>query len=236
MQRIIGGVLAFLLVPVALGAQTARPVDGADIDLGAFEEYRRLTANAGARIERALLLDKNDEAARRPLLEAAEREARRALQLLPAEADAWFLVAASVGMLSEHESARRQVQMAAEVWAAADSALARDPDHAGAHHIVGRLNYEAMRASGFVRLVATHLFGSTLMRRASWQAAERHMRRAAELEPDLPVHRLWLARLYVEQGDEQTARPLFQSVLSRAPASELERRWQQEARAELADL
>lgn len=198
-----------------------------------YAEFCRLARD---RIERAMLRDPADEAGRRPLAAEAERFARSAAELMPGDADGWFLLAAALGLRAEFEPFRRQVQTVAEVRQAALTALDRDSAHAGGHHVMGRLNYEAMRLPGVSRTIATRVLGSTLTRDASWESAERHLRRAAELEPDVLVHHLWLARTLAARGSRDAARREYQGVLSRPARSELDRRWQEMAGQELGAL
>lgn len=199
-------------------------------------QYRALSRVAHERLEEALLLPRSEDERGRALLIEAERYARSAVDLIPDSAHAYFLVAAALGLRSDHESARQRVRMAGEVHAAAQSALEREPEHAGAHHVMGRLHLEAMRVSGMARLIATHLFGSTMMRRASWEQAESHLRKAAELQPGQMVHRLWLARLHIARDEEDDARRELEAVLSAESGSELDRLWQREAAEELEEL
>ena len=202
----------------------------------AARQFEALTRTARARLERALLIDSGDEDRRKPLLMEAERYARAAAELMPASAEGWFLVAASVGLRAEYESTRTQIRMGGEVWTMATTALDRDPSHAGAHHVMGRLNLEAMSLSGVARMIATHFYGSEVLRRASWDQAEHHLRRAAVLEPEQAYHKLWLARLYIERDDDDDARPLLQKIVEAAPRTPLDRVWQQEAAEELAGI
>ena len=118
----------------------------------------------------------------------------------------------------------------------ATTALDRDPDHAGAHHVMGRLNLEAMSLSGVARMIATHFYGSDMLRRTSWEQAERHLRRAVALEPKHQYHRLWLARLYIERGEEDDARRLLEQVIAANARTPLDRKWQEEAAEELQSL
>ena len=186
-------------------------------------QFEQLAALAEARLQSALLIEEDDEDARKPLLMEAERYARAAAQVAPDEAQGWFLVAASIGLQAQYESTRKQVRMAGEMLSMATTALDRDPNHAGAHHVIGRLNLEAMSLSGMARIIATHLYGSALLRSASWAEAESHLRRAAELEPDALYHRLWLARLHEERGEEDDARRVLEELLTHDPADELDR-------------
>ena len=65
---------------------------------------------------------------------------------------------------------------------------------------------------------------------------EKHLRRAAELEPEALYHRLWLARLYIERDREEEARPLLEQLLVSPADSPLDRLWKVEAAAELEGL
>lgn len=204
---------------------------GPDARLARYEE---LCHSAARSLARGLLAD--DEEQKRALYLEAERHARAAAELMPERADGHFLVAAALGVRSELESVRLRIRMAGEVHEHARTALEHDPDHAGAHHVMGRLNLEAKRAPALARMLASHLFGSSLIRTASWEAAEAHLRRAAQLEPAALMHRLWLARLYIERGRREAARRELQTILSMEARSELDRQWQEEAGQELVRL
>lgn len=224
-------------------AQTATPASRGIPDDSTAEraerrllQYRELSRAAYERLERSVLLGDADERTERALLIEAERHARGAVELMPDSAHGYFLVAAALGLRAKHESVRQRVRLATEIHALADAALERDPDHAGAHHLMGRLHLEAARASGMTRLIATHLFGSTVMRRASWQDAESHLRRAAALEPGHLVHRLWLARLFAARNEEDDARAELEAVIAAEARSDLDRAWQREAADALEDL
>ena len=217
-------------------AARAIPTDtGADSLERRLLQYRELNRAVRHRLERAALLSP-DDGGRRPILIEAERYARAAVDLVPDSAHGYFLVAASMGLRAEHESVRQRVRMATEMQALAEAALERDPNHPGAHHVMGRLHLEAVRVSGMTRLIATHLFGSTVMQRASWQEAERHLQLAVELEPSMLVYRLWLARMYVARDDEDAARAHLRRLLAAEPRSELDRLWQREAAEEMGEL
>ena len=211
------------------GLRTNPDTASIDVELRRLQHYRELTRVARDRIERALLQSEDDPERSRILLIDAERHARAAVELVPDSAQGFFLVGAALGLRAEHEAVRRRLRMAGEVHAAALRALEIDPDHAGAHHVVGRVHLEVMRLSGMTRLIATHLFGASMIRQASWQQAELHLRRAAELEPDMLGHRLWLGRLHLERGNEAAARRELQGVVDAAPRSDLDRLWQRQA-------
>ena len=229
--------LALLLLPGGAAAQGA--AGGAESSLGGgaparqFDELTRLAAD---RLHSALLVEEDNEDARVALVVEAERYARGATELRPSEAEGWFLVAASLGLRAQYESTREKVRMAGEMWSHASTALERDPDHAGAHHVLGRLNLEAMTLSGMARMIATHFYGSTLLRRASWEQAETHLRRAVAIDPDALYHRLWLARFYIERDEEDEAEALLRQIVESSADTPLDRIWKKEAAEDLRRL
>jgi tetratricopeptide (TPR) repeat protein len=233
----IGGSITVACGLVVLAASHAAGQGAAGVDHTAASpaQFDALVGLAKERLERALLIDEEDEDARRPLLAEAERYSRAAAELRPDEAEGWFLVAASIGLRSQYESMRQQVRLGAEIWELAATALERDPNHPGAHHVMGRLNLEAMELSGFGRMIATHLFGSQTLRRASWEQAESHLEKAAELEPAL-YHHLWLGRLYRARDREDEARAQYRLMLDMPASSRLDEIWIEEARKDLARL
>ncbi len=211
-----------LLAADSVAGQGAAGVDHTAVSPAQFDA---LVGLARQRLERALLIPSEDnEDLRRPLIEEAESFARTAAELRPAEPEGWFLVAASMGLRAEYESTRQRVRLGGDIWQMAATALELDPDHVGAHHVLGRLNLEAMSLSGFARVVAAHLYGSQVLRRA------------VELDPDALYHRLWLARMYRERGDDDTAREMLQDLQSRPAPTELDRTWQQQAAEDLEEL
>ena len=227
--------LVLLLLPAGAVAQgTTRgtePLGGAPA-----RQFDELTRLASERLHRALLIDVEQQAPRVALVVEAERYARGATELEPGSAEGWFLIAAAMGLRAHYEPTREKIRMAGEMWSHASTALERDPDHAGAHHVLGRLNLEAMTLSGMARMIATHFYGSTLLRRASWQQAELHLRRAVALEPDALYHRLWLARLYLERDEEDEAEALLRAIVASPADSPLDRLWKKEAAEDLRRL
>ena len=237
MHRIrTGVVVACGLVLLGTASAAGQGAAGTDAPVASAAQFDALARLARDRLHRALLIGEEDEEARRPLLVEAEGYARAAAELRPDEADGWFLLAAAMGLRSEYESMRQQVRMGAEIWQFAATALERDPDHAGAHHVMGRLNLEAMELSGIGRMIATHLFGSQMLRQASWEQAAWHLERAAELEPEALYHHLWLARLHRARDRDDEARAHLRVIVDSPARSALDEIWIREAREDLEDL
>mgnify|MGYP000698830197 CR=1 FL=1 len=166
----------------------------------------------------------------------AEAAARQALAIAPDGVDARVWLAVALGLKAEAMGGRDQLRMGREAHELALAALAADPEHACAHHVVGRVHGAAMRMSGMARFLAGRILGSDLARHASWDQAEQHLRRAAELEPDAIQHPLELAKVLKDRGRADEARTLLLPLIDRHPQTELDRYLIAEAAEELEEL
>ncbi len=147
------------------------------------------------------------ERIRRDSLSArAERYARRAVRLTPNDARALFSLGLVLGNVALSRGVRERVRMATEIRDLAVQAIAADSTHDGAHHLLGRWNYEVMRLSGVSRFIARSFLGGGAFGKASWEEAQREMERAVEIDPTRIYHRLDLARVYVERKEIDAAR------------------------------
>ncbi len=163
------------------------------IDLGEFETDRKLQRERYTR---------------------AETLARRALAQHPEQADVHFHVARAVGRIAMVTGARHRLGYAMEVREHAMNALALDPRHAGALHIMGVWNAEVMRLNGLMRVIAENFLGGRAMNSANWDEARRYLERAVALEPDHIVHHLDLARTYRDMGRPADARASYEAAIA----------------------
>jgi tetratricopeptide (TPR) repeat protein len=85
-------------------------------------------------------------------------------------------------------------------------AIALDPRHDGAYHILGRWNAEIMRLSGLSRFFAKSLLGAGVFGEASWEGAISNMEQAVALDPARLYHHLELAQIYVDRKRYDDAR------------------------------
>lgn len=109
-----------------------------------------------------------------------------------------------------NDYASRLVQ---RVFDDAHAILALDSLHAGAHNLLGRVNYEIMVLSRVERMLARMLMNNRALQESSWDSAALHLRRAAELEPDNVLYWLDLAQLYVRRGRDDDARTVLNRVI-----------------------
>jgi len=128
----------------------------------------------------------------------AEDFARRAIAADSMDAEGPFIMSVALGELSRTRGGKERVAFAREIYDQAARALALDPDHDGAHHVLGAWHAEIMRLSGITKFFAKTLLGAGFMDRASWDSAAVHLERAVALDPTYIYHRLELAEIYVD--------------------------------------
>jgi tetratricopeptide (TPR) repeat protein len=173
------------------------------VDSSAYEANWRASIAAS---DLAQVLPPTESADRDSLLLKAERYARRAVTADSTRADGLFALAAALGRIALTKSKRGRIRYGDEVYRLANQVLAIDPNHDGAHHVLGAWNAEIMRLSGLTRFFARRLLGAKLLDRASWTDAMGHLERAAELDPTRIFHHLELARVYAERKRYDSAR------------------------------
>lgn len=156
---------------------------------------------------------------RKALYNQGQEYARRAVAAAPQSSIAHFVLARAIGRAALSMGARDRVKYAGEVRKEALEALRLDSLNAGAMDVMGMWNAEIMRLSGFTRFMAKNLLGGKVFSEASWDAAQRYLERAVQLEPDRVVHRLNLAGVYADRDNKAKAREEYQAVL-RLPATE----------------
>ncbi len=114
------------------------------------------------------------------------------------DAEGHFVVALALGELSLTRGGKERVKFAKTIYDEAARAVALNPDHDGAQHVLGAWHAEVKRLSGVTRFFAKMLFGAGFMDRASWDSATVHLERAVALKPDYIHHHLELAQVYVD--------------------------------------
>ena len=168
-------------------------------------------------------------AKRDSLYARAERYAHRAVQANPAGADGHFALAASLGRAALMVGPEEKVHRATLIRSEALRALAIDPRHDGAYHILGRWNAEVMRLPGIGRFVARHFLGGRIFDQASWPKAIAYMRKAVELAPGRIYHHLDLADIYADTGQPREAEAQLRLVDSLPVREALDSNYRQQA-------
>lgn len=157
--------------------------------------------------------------ARDSMYALAETYARRAVALRPDDADGHFVLADAIGRASLTKGKKERVERAKEIRDEALRAIALNPKHDGAYHVLGRWNAEIMRLSGVQRFVAKNFLGGAVFNQASWNGAVANLERAVELDPERIFHRLDLALVYLDLKRYPEARTQLQRIVA-LPASD----------------
>ncbi len=168
-------------------------------------------------------------------LEAAVEAGREAFALAPANPEATYWLAASLGLLADQQGGRTKISLAREAHRCATLTLELDPRHGGAHHIVGRLHAGAKRLGWATRMIARGLGLGAVLNEASWESAEHHLRTAIEEDPGPLVHTYELARLLLErQPEDAEGRELLRWIREQPPRHALDSVYVQRANELLA--
>lgn len=227
-------VVSALSSPVAMTAQVtaaAAPTQTAadHIAMGDKANAARNASQALAHYEVALRMDpKNAEAlwkASGSAIDLGEAElddkkreefyakattlARSAIAIDSTGAEPNFAMARGLGRTALTLGARDRVKYAKDVRLYALKALAADPKHAGALHVMGVWNAEIMRLNSIVRLFAKTVLGGAIFSEASWASAAKYMEESVANDPARAVHHLDLARVYRDMGRKADAKTQY---------------------------
>lgn len=120
--------------------------------------------------------------------------------------DELYWAAAVEGLRSLNAGPRYAGELALRAETDARLVLAADPFHGGAHNVLGRISLEVMSLSRAERFLARLVMGGRFPRNTSWERAETHLRRAAQLWPYMVLFHLDLATLLERRGRAAEAR------------------------------
>lgn len=166
----------------------------------------------------------------------AVAHAERAVDLRPRNTRGLYLAASSKGRLALQTGARETADLAQEVWELAHRVLKLEPDHAGAHNVLGKLHQEVMSLSVFRRFLARTFLGGEALDQASWEAALGHHERAVELEPTSILYRVDLAETLVRRDREAEALEHLRLAAGLPLATPADRDFRAVARSRLREL
>jgi tetratricopeptide (TPR) repeat protein len=162
--------------------------------------------------------------------------AERAIRADSLGADGHYALAMVLGRLSRTKGSKERVRYAKLIFDEASRAVALNPDHDGAHHVLGAWNAEVKRLSGFQRFFAKALFGGGFMSAANWDDAVKHLERAVALSPQHIYHRLELAEVYTDLGQYTKAREQLAIIPTLPIRDVLDAQYKEDAAALLADI
>lgn len=170
---------------------------------------------ARAAIALGMLADAPGE--RTLLYDRALVHARQAVALRPASTDARYWLAAAAGRRAHKDDPVNSARLAVEVYDLVSAILAEDSLHAGAHHALGMLHAEVTRVPALARFIASRVLRLDVASRASVRDAERHLKRAVELEPSSVTYLADLSAFLIRSRRLAEADSVMRQLMS-APA------------------
>lgn len=152
------------------------------------QSYEAAWKLARAIADRATLTPNRED--QRRLCQQADSLARVAVALNPGGAKGHAFLAVALGKQALFVGGKTKVRLSREIKAEADRTLALDANDDLAHHVLGVWNREVVEVSGVLRFFANAFLGG--IPKASLSESLAHLRRAAELRPDVIPHRVEL--------------------------------------------
>ena len=159
-----------------------------------------------------LTLDTPDVAEKKRLCTEALARARRAVALQPKNPVNTLSLAVCYGKLATYADTRTKIEYSRLVKDYAEQALVLDPNYDYAHHVLGRWHYEVASLGAGTRFFVNLIYGG--LPDASTAEAVRQLRRATELSPQLPSHRVELGFALLADGQRDAAKQAFEQALA----------------------
>jgi tetratricopeptide (TPR) repeat protein len=198
--------------------------------------YPALWRAAEATVDVAKQLPDDLRSQRDSLYRAAQAYAQAAIQSDSLGADGHFELAQALGRYARTRGGRERVRYGRIIYDEAARALALDPRHDGAHHVLGAWHAEVKRLSPLTRFLAKTLLGGGFLGRASWDSATAHLEQAVALRTEFIFHRLELAQVYLDRHRPDAARAQLTRVATLPVSDVSDPGYQEEARRLLATL
>lgn len=198
------------------------------------KNYEALWKASGALID--LGEAEQDEKKREAFNAKATAYAKSSIAVDSTGAEANFAMARALGRTALTLGARDRVKYAKDVRSSALKALATDPKHPGAMHVMGVWNAEIMRLNSIVRMVAKTVLGGAIFSEASWASAAKYMEQSVANDPVRAVHHLDLARVYRDMNRKADAKVQYDLAI-KAPLKDVnDNLYQKQAAEELKQL
>jgi tetratricopeptide (TPR) repeat protein len=141
----------------------------------------------------------------------AEEFARRAIKVDPGSTWSHFWLAAALGNVAMVSPVARQVELANEIRAHIEKAIALDGKNGLAYHAFGVWHRKVAEIGGASRALATVIYRQSVPTGSLDKSVE-YLKRAVELNPGVIISRLELARSYVAREEWEPARALLRSI------------------------
>lgn len=182
------------------------------------------------------LTESGDDKRADSLYAVARLYAEEAVRVDSTDPEGHFLLSEALGRVSRTKSGKDRVRFAKEIYTEAATALALDPTHDGAHHVLGAWHAEILRLSGVARFFAKTFLGGGFMGMASWDSAVVHLERSIALKPEHVYHRLELAEVLIDLERYAEARDMLARIADLPDGDVLDPAYKRTAARLLAEI
>lgn len=136
--------------------------------------------------------------------------AETAIKVNPQAADGYYALSVAMGRKALIESGNDRVKAVKEIKSNADKALAINPNHGRAWHVLGKWNYEVSNLNGLEKTALKIFYGG--LPKASLAESIRCYEKAKQLEPVFALNNLELAKAYHRNDEDVKAIELLKAL------------------------
>lgn len=146
---------------------------------------------------------------------AAQNYGKSALALSPSEADPNYVLAVAMGRMALISSGKEKVQHVREIKKYCDAALAANPQHIRATHVLGKWYFEVATLNFAERAALKVIYGG--LPAASLADAIRYFEKVRTMEPSFVLNYLELAKAYKENGQSDKSIEVLNKLVKLPP-------------------
>ncbi len=142
---------------------------------------------------------------------AARNYAQQALWVNPSHADANFVMALAMGRMAIISSGEEKIKAVKDIKIYAEKCVQLDPQGFKGYHILGRWHYEISNLSPVEKWLVKIAYGS--LPEASLKEAVDNYEKSRQLNPNLLINYLELAKCFHRNDENKKADEMLQQVL-----------------------
>ena len=138
--------------------------------------------------------------------------AETAIKVNPKGADGYYVLAVAMGRKALTESGNERIKAVKEIKTNADKAIAINPNHGRAWHVLGKWHYEVSNLNGLEKAALKIIYGG--LPKSSLAESIKAYEKAKQLEPVFALNNLELAKAYHRHDEDEKAIPLLKQLPS----------------------
>ncbi len=138
--------------------------------------------------------------------------AETAIKINPKAADGYYALSVAMGRKALTESGNEKIKAVKEIKTNADKAIALNPNHGRAWHVLGKWHYEVSNLSGLEKAALKIIYGG--LPKSSLKESIKCYEKAKQFEPVFALNNLELAKAYHRNKEDAKAIPLLKQLPS----------------------